>query len=111
MVPPPGIVFPAVYVVPMTGIPKVELVLKATITGLLETFSIQLRFIWLMLNDVAVKLAGLAGGLQPAKQKETSFVVVFSAMLVKGKPVFAPAHECEWGVVASVKEVLFDVPG
>ena len=88
-----------------------ELVLKATMTGSEVAFFVHARLIWLLLNGVAVKLTGLFVTVAPVKRNEISFVVVFSVIEDKGKPVFAPAQEWEWGVVASVKDVLLPVPG
>mgnify|MGYP007131794582 CR=1 FL=1 len=47
----------------------------------------------------------------PIKSKEMVLSVVFSEILVMGLAVFAPAHDFELGVVASVKLVLLLVPG
>ena len=85
--------------------------LKATTTGLLELFRPQARLICEPLAAVAVKLVGSSGDEQAIKQKVTSLVAVFSVMLVSGLEVLAPAHDFEWGVVASVKVVLLLVPG
>jgi hypothetical protein len=59
----------------------------------------------------AVKAEGSSGEGQERKQKVTSFVVVFSAMLTRGLAVLAPAHDFEQGVVPSVNVVLLEVPG
>ena len=65
----------------------------------------------MVLIVVAVKFDGSFEVVQEMKQKVTSFVVVFSAMLIRGFAVLAPAHDLEFGVVASVKVVLAEVPG
>ena len=48
---------------------------------------------------------------QEIKQKVISLVVVFSAIVVRGSLVLAPAHDFEFGIVASVNVVLLLVPG
>jgi hypothetical protein len=52
-----------------------------------------------------------ATGGHPIKQSVIVWATLSSVMATIGFAVFAPAHDREFGVVASVNEVLLPVPG
>ena len=106
-VPPPLMVCPTLYPI-LSGVPKTESVEYTTITGNdpngnHDTFTSV---------DVMACAAKWSGSLVPLlNTKLMVFRVVFSTMSVIGFSVFSPAHDIAAGVVLSVNDVFFLVPG
>ncbi len=112
-----------VVVVPVTllGValkllPRLVVVPHSKVTVVVALLAFTCPFRVALLVEIAEAASVVAVGAvpppePPMKSKVTVLVEVFSAMLVMGLAVLAPAHDFMLGVVASVNDVLLLEPG